>query len=67
MNEGKQTRQGLTLLTGIAAILLSAGAGIYLLSSGSASAETTVFDAIMHGIGIYFLARAAWMLHELGK
>lgn len=50
---------------GIAAFV-SIGAGVYLLSSGSVSAETTVFDAIMHGIGAYFIARGLWMLSEIG-
>jgi hypothetical protein len=50
---------------GIAAAIISIGAGIYLLGSGSASSETTVFDALMHGIGAYFIARGIWMAYEL--
>jgi hypothetical protein len=52
-------------LFGVAAALVSVGAGIYLLTSGSASEETTVFDALMHGIGAYFIARGLWMLAKL--
>ena len=42
---------GLGKLAGIAAAVVLIGAGIYLLTSQSASDETTVFDALMHGIG----------------
>jgi hypothetical protein len=50
---------------GVIASLISIGAGIYLIGSESASAETTVFDALMHGIGAYFVARGCWMLYEM--
>jgi hypothetical protein len=50
---------------GVIAGLVSVGAGIYLLLSESASAETTVFDVLMHGIGAYFIARGLWMLYSL--
>ena len=36
---------------GIIAAVVSVCAGIYLLTSESASADTTVFDALMHGMG----------------
>jgi hypothetical protein len=52
-------------LVGIAAAVVSIGAGIYLLTSQSASEETTVFDALMHGIGAYFIARGLWMFSRL--
>jgi hypothetical protein len=42
-------------------------AGIYLLTSESASAETTVFDALMHGIGGYLIARGLWMMSSLTR
>lgn len=58
-------RTGLAKLLGIGAAVVSIGAGIYLLQSESASAETTVFDVLMHGIGIYFIARGMWMAVEL--
>jgi hypothetical protein len=53
-------------LAGIAAPIVSILAGLYLLQSQSASADTTVFDALMHGIGAYFVARGLWMAHSLG-
>jgi hypothetical protein len=49
-------------LVGIAAAVVSIGAGIYLLSTESASDTPTVFDALMHGIGAYFIARGVWMI-----
>ena len=60
MDETKNSRFG------IAAALVSIGAGIYLLQSESASADTTVFDILMHGIGAYFIARGLWMFSSLG-
>jgi hypothetical protein len=56
-----------TKLAGVVAFLVSIGAGIFLLMSGSASEDTTVFDAIMHGMGAYFIARGLWMVQELGR
>ena len=52
---------------GVIAALVSIGAGIYLLSSSSASADTTVFDLLMHGIGAYFIARGLWMFASLRR
>ncbi len=52
-------------LAGVAAALVSIGAGIYLLSGESASADTTVFDILMHGIGAYCVARGLRMIREL--
>ena len=49
------------------AALVSIGAGIYLLTSQSASADATVFDVLMHGIGAYFIARGLWMFSELAR
>src|SRR5262245_53891632 len=54
-------------LLGVLAALVSVGAGIYLLTSESASADTTVFDILMHGIGAYFVARGMWMLYSLRR
>jgi multisubunit Na+/H+ antiporter MnhC subunit len=53
--------RGWSWLLGLAAAIVSVGAGIYLLQSESASAEATVFDVLMHGIGAYFIARGLWM------
>ena len=50
---------------GVVASLIAIGAGIYLLTSSSASPDTTVFDVLMHGIGGYCIARGVWMLHEM--
>ena len=58
---------------GLAALLRGAGgalsiyAGYYLLSRnsislGSADAGQSWLEALAHGIGIYFLAKGAWML-----
>lgn len=65
METEKHTREGLALIAGIIGVVASVGAGLYLLSSGSASPEATVFDSIMHGMGAYFIARGAWMLRGL--
>lgn len=50
---------------GVVAAIVSVLAGIYLLQAQSASADTTVFDVLMHGIGAYFIARGVWMLHSV--
>lgn len=50
---------------GVIAALVSIGAGLYLLGSESASQEATVFDALMHGIGAYCIARGLWMIASL--
>ena len=53
---------------GVAAAIACVGAGIYLLTSQSPTDDTTVFvDVLMHGIGIYFIARGAWMLYEMSR
>jgi hypothetical protein len=54
-------------LAGIAAAVVSIGAGIYLLTTESASADPTVFDALMHGIGAYFIARGLWMITKMAR
>lgn len=61
MNTDNKTRLNFAGFVGIAAVLLSIGAGIYLLQTQSAAEETTVFDALMHGMGAYFVARGLWM------
>jgi len=61
----RDNRRDLGNLIGAAAALVSIGAGIYLLTSESASADATVFDALMHGIGAYFVARGLWMLRRM--
>jgi len=50
---------------GWVASLISIGAGIYLLGSQSAASEATVFDALMHGIGAYLVARGLWMISTM--
>jgi hypothetical protein len=55
----------LSWLLGLLASLISVGAGLFLLTSSSASADSTVFDVLMHGIGAYCVARGVWMLHEM--
>ena len=52
---------------GIVAAIVSIGAGLYLLTSQSAAAQQTVFDALMHGIGAYFIARGLWMFASLSR
>lgn len=49
-------------LIAIVAAIVSIGAGGYLLLTDSAAEESTVFDALMHGIGAYFIARGLWMI-----
>ena len=51
-------------ILGVIAGVVSVVAGIYLLQSQSASADTTVFDVMMHGIGAYFIARGLWMFQS---
>lgn len=66
MNTSDSTNKAsFATLVGIVAVVVSVGAGIYLLSTQSASEEATVFDALMHGMGAYFIARGAWMLRGL--
>ncbi|HEU0192902.1 MAG TPA: hypothetical protein VFQ71_01810 [Gaiellales bacterium] len=49
------------------AALVAIGAGLYLLTSESAAQQTTVFDALMHGIGAYCIARGLWMISSLTR
>lgn len=51
------------VLAGIGCII----AGIYLITSNSASADTTVFDVLMHGIGAYIICRGVWMIATVGS
>jgi hypothetical protein len=48
--------------------LLSVLAGGYLLTKNGAPVEggQSWFEALAHGIGLYFLARGAWMVGQLG-
>lgn len=50
---------------GAAAAVAAIIAGVYLLQTQSASDDPTVFDALMHGIGGYFVARGLWMISSL--
>jgi len=52
---------------GVLAALVSIVAGLYLLDSQSASQQSTVFDALMHGIGGYCIARGLWMIASLRR
>jgi hypothetical protein len=58
----EHSMKGISFGIGIIAALVSIGAGVYLLTSQSAAAESTVFDVLMHGIGAYCVARGVWML-----
>jgi ABC-type thiamin/hydroxymethylpyrimidine transport system permease subunit len=49
------------------AAIVSILAGIYLLQSESAAEQATVFDALMHGIGAYLIARGLWMVASVGR
>ena len=60
-------RGGWSAMLGALAAVVSIGAGAYLLSSESASADSTVFDVLMHGIGAYFVARGLWMISALAR
>jgi hypothetical protein len=66
-SDGEVVMRDLGKLAGIAAAVVSIGAGIYLLTSESASDQTTVFDALMHGIGAYFIARGLWMITRMAR
>jgi hypothetical protein len=52
-------------LLGVLAALISMGGGLYLLTSGSASEELTVFDSLFRGVGAYLIARGLWMVVSL--
>ena len=52
-------------ITGGLAAIAMVGAGIYLMSSESASSETTVFDALFDGMGVYFIARGLWVISQM--
>ena len=52
---------------GVLAAVVSIVAGLYLLTSESAAQQATVFDALMHGIGGYCVARGLWMLATLSQ
>lgn len=52
-------------LVGLAASITSILAGLYLVTTESAAQQATVFDALMHGIGAYCIARGIWMIAEL--
>ena len=54
-------------LLGALAALVSIGAGLYLLTSGSSSEELTVFDALFRGVGAYIVARGLWMAYSLAS
>jgi hypothetical protein len=53
------------VILGVLAALFNIGAGIYLTFSNSAADIPTVFDAMMHGAGCYFIGRGLWMIYEL--
>lgn len=58
-------RQRNTHIIRYVAAAISVLAGLYLLTTSSASDQATVFDALMHGIGGYLIARGLWMVYEL--
>lgn len=60
-------RKALGIVLGLLAAAGCIIAGIYLLDSQSAATETTVFDSMMHGAGVYFIARGIWMLREMAR
>jgi len=62
---GERDSNPLALLVGIASVVVCLGAGVYLLTSESASEQATVFDSLMHGIGAYFVARGLWMIQKM--
>jgi multisubunit Na+/H+ antiporter MnhC subunit len=45
----------------ILAVLLSVGAGVYLLLSRSPAGINSWFSVIAHGMGAYFLAKGVYM------
>lgn len=65
---GEKTRNLIPYrILGSLAALASIVAGVYLLTGQSAVQETTVFDAIMHGMGGYMVARGLWMFAEMAS
>ncbi len=44
-------------ILGVIAAIASIGAGIYLMSTESASPDATIFDALFDAMGVYFIAR----------
>jgi hypothetical protein len=54
--------KGLEALAAVIAII----AGIYMLTTQAAT-ENSIFNPLLHGIGLYFLARGIWMLRHAGR
>lgn len=59
-------------VVGLIAAVTSIGAGLYLVTSNSATIDVGAgvsgqswLEVIAHGIGAYFIARGLWMIAEL--
>lgn len=48
-------------LAPFAAGAVCAAAGVYMLTIESASADPTVFEAMAHGIGVYFIGKGVFV------
>jgi hypothetical protein len=54
-------------LIAAAAGVVCIGAGLYMLSIESASSDPTVFEAMAHGIGIYFIGKGIFVWAMLNR
>jgi hypothetical protein len=48
-------------LAAIVSALVALGAGLYLVTLQSQAPGTTIFEAMAHGIGAYFIAKALFI------
>ena len=48
-------------LASIVSALVAIGAGLYMLTLTTAAAGTTIFEAMAHGIGAYFIGKGIFM------
>jgi hypothetical protein len=51
----------MTKLVSIVSMLIAIGAGLYMLTLESAAEGTTIFEAMAHGIGAYFVGKGLFM------
>jgi hypothetical protein len=54
-------------LAAVVSALVAIGAGIYMLTLQTQAQGTTIFEAIAHGIGAYFVAKGLFMGFSLLK
>lgn len=50
----------------VVAAVVAIVAGVYMLTTQAAAANS-IFNPLLHGIGLYFIARGLWMLRHAGR